>query len=73
MNPALVFRVAKLAHQIDGSFVSDIVAIGSKVAFFTVMKQHDGRFTAFGDRLVLLVLLLAIIVTVLFHSERMPS
>jgi hypothetical protein len=61
MNLALVFWVAKLAHQIDGLFVSDIVAMGFKAAFFTVTKQHGGPFTAFGDHLILLVLLLAII------------
>jgi hypothetical protein len=33
MNPTLVFRVAKLAHQIDGSLVSGINAMGFKVAF----------------------------------------
>jgi hypothetical protein len=57
MKLTLVFRVAKLAHhQIDGSFVLGVVAMGFKAAFSTVTKQHDGQFTAFGDRLVLLVL-----------------
>jgi hypothetical protein len=45
-----------LACQIGGLFVSDIVAMGFKVAFFTVTNAHEGRFADFGDHLVLLVL-----------------
>jgi ABC-type polysaccharide/polyol phosphate export permease len=73
MNPTLVFCVANLAHQIDGSLVSNIVATGFKIAIFTVTNQHEVQFTAFWDRLILLVLLLAMSLTAVFHFKRMPS